>query len=84
MIYYFLTHKFKSTINYISFNLPFLYKVGSNIRIGISTTETPISFTYVVFGRGRLVFAETLKGSGTTYNEINFRASATGKERIIL
>ena len=24
------------------------------------------------------MFAETLKGSGTVYNEINFRASATG------
>ena len=53
-------------------------QVGGNIRVGISTTEAPVSFTYVVFGRGRLVFAETLKGSGTVYNEINFRASATG------
>ena len=30
------------------------------------------------------MFAETLKGSGTTYNEINFRASATGNINQIL
>ena len=55
--------------------------VGRNVIIGISTTEVPTTFTYVVFGRGRLVFAETLKGSGTTYNEISFRASATVSPR---
>ena len=60
----------------------FLPQVGANIRVGVGTTEVPNSFTYVVFGRGRLVFAETLKGSGTTYNEINFRASAIGKRRV--
>ena len=55
--------------------------MGQNLRIGISTTEVPESFTYVVFGRGRLVFAETLKASGTDYNEITFRASATVSPR---
>ena len=56
--------------------------VGKNIRIGIVSTEPLPSLSYAIFGRGKLVFAETIKTEeNATYNEINFRASAESAPR---
>ena len=54
----------------------YFVKVGSNVRIGVSSTGPLESLTYAVFGRGNLVFAETLKGSETDFNEISFKATS--------
>ncbi len=53
-------------------------KVGENLRIGIvSTSALPNGLNYAIFGRGKLIFASSIKTSPTdTYNEINFRANA--------
>ena len=51
-------------------------RVGKNVKIGVASTEALSSLSYSIFGRGKLVFAETLEGSRTVYNELNFRANS--------
>ncbi len=50
--------------------------VGKNVRIGIVSTEPLAYVSYSIFGRGKLAFAETLEGSRTPKNELNFRATS--------
>ena len=50
--------------------------MGKNVKIGVASTEALSSLSYSIFGRGKLVFAETLEGSRTVYNELNFRANS--------
>ncbi len=47
-------------------------QVGKNVRIGIRANEANQWITYLIFGRGKLAFGETLRSS----REINFRADA--------
>ena len=49
--------------------------VGQNMRIGVVSTRPLPHLSYAFFGRGKMIFAGTLKSSQDTYNEINFRAS---------
>lgn len=51
-------------------------RVGKNVKVGVASTEALSSLSYSIFGRGKLVFAETLEGSRTVYNELNFRANS--------
>ena len=52
-------------------------EVGENLRIGVVSTRPLTQLNYAIFGRGKLIFANTIKAAETdTYNEINFKASA--------
>ena len=52
-------------------------EVGENLRIGVVSTRPLTQLGYAIFGRGKLIFANTIKATETdTYNEINFKASA--------
>ena len=49
-------------------------EVGKNVRIGVVSSLPLDTLSYAVFGRGKLLFAETISASlDETYNEINFR-----------
>eukprot|EP00094_Tigriopus_californicus_P007480 TCALIF_07202-PA protein Name:"Similar to CUBN Cubilin (Canis familiaris)" AED:0.20 eAED:0.21 QI:0/0.76/0.57/0.97/0.85/0.88/35/0/3998 len=66
-----------SSDNYIQARLRTLNPtVGENVRIGISSTEGLQSFTYHIFSRGKLVFAETSRANNQDYNEINIVANS--------
>ncbi len=57
-------------------------EVGKNIRVGVVSTLPLDSLSYAIFGRGKLLFAETFVASiDETYNEINFRAVAEAAPR---
>jgi CD109 antigen len=63
--------------NYVQARLRTLNpSVGKNVKIGIESTEALASVSYSIFGRGKLVFAETLTGTGSNFNELNFRATS--------
>jgi CD109 antigen len=63
--------------NYIQARLSTLNpQVGQNVRIEIESTEKFDTLTYLIFGRGKLAFAETLRASSGTRNELNFRATS--------
>ena len=52
-------------------------QVGENLRIGVVSTHPLSQLNYAIFGRGKLIFANTIKAiEAETYNEINFRANA--------
>ena len=46
------------------------------MRFALQGTESIFSLTYLIFGRGKLIFAETLPAGkdGSRFNELNFRA----------
>ena len=51
-------------------------RVGQNIRVGVVSTRPLRRLNYAIFGRGKLIFANSLPGTeGETYNEINFKAN---------
>lgn len=51
-------------------------KVAENVRLSIETTEPIKWITYQIFGRGKLVFAETLRATRGNSNELNIRATS--------
>lgn len=62
-------------------------QVGKKVRIGVNSTAPLQSLSYAVFGRGKLVFADTIPAADDDhYNEIDFRATpdAAPRCRVIL